>query len=86
METIYPVTEMLHGEAREGRTVVFRIQADENKHLLPRNCRLFVRYKIGYGEVSSTASEPEKGPQEKPDKSPRERPNKGPSDGPNERP
>ncbi len=52
METIYPVTEMLHGEAREGRTVVFRIQSDENKHLLPRNSRLFVRYKIGYGEVS----------------------------------
>eukprot|EP01046_Picozoa_sp_COSAG06_P075663 COSAG06_NODE_23753_length_682_cov_2.265866_1_plen_207_part_10 len=64
METIYPVTEMLHGEAREGRTVVFRIQSDENKHLLPRNSRLFVRYKIGYGEVSSTASEPEKGPQD----------------------
>ena len=64
METIYPVTEMLHGEAREGRTVVFRIQADENKHLLPRNCRLFVRYKIGYGEVSSTASDPSKGPQD----------------------
>ena len=54
VEKILPVTNMTGNAARPGQTVVFKVQSDEHKHLLPRSSRLFVRYKIMCGEVLAT--------------------------------
>ena len=63
VEKILPVTDMTGAAARSGQTVVFKVQSDEHKHLLPRATRLFVRYKIMCGETFATCADPAKGPQ-----------------------
>ena len=62
-DIIYPVSQLIDDNFKEGSTVSFNWRSDRYRHWSARNTRLMVEYEAIFGECNETCADPTKGPQ-----------------------
>ena len=61
-DVIYPVSQLIDDNFKEGSTVSFNWRSDRFRHWSARNTRLMIEYEAMYGECNETCADPATGP------------------------